>query len=360
MINILGIGILFSRGIGVAALDHALRTGWRAPSGIDVPRASGIKRHAYQVNLDAVPDRTLLKKIRRADKLSKMSVLAAADALKDSGIGNAGQNRTGIILSTAFGAHVTTFDFLDGILDYGEANVSPTVFSNSVHNAAASYISSSLDIKGPTLSVTQFRFSFQAALQLAQTWLDQDRCDYVLVGAADQYGDVLGYVAGQKLMSAPDGKIKPFIFSPACHVPGEGAVFFMLGKESSGTKYCLVDAVHTSEDPRDGSHVDINIIDADGMLPDESAYRSVLASDIPAAAYSPLFGSMMITSAFSVAAGAITIKNQFLYATPVRDNVSGLNLLTESGESKIGSIRCTGFNCYTDKSVIYLDRVPLL
>ena len=36
--------------------------------------------------MDAVPDRTLLKKIRRADKLSKMAVIAAADALADSGI----------------------------------------------------------------------------------------------------------------------------------------------------------------------------------------------------------------------------------------------------------------------------------
>ena len=164
--NILGIGSIFSRGLGVTSLEEALRSGWRAPVQVEAAHADSGTRSAYVVDLDAVSDRTLLKKIRRADKLSKMCVLAAADALADSGIADLGNKRVGIILATAFGAHVTTFDFLDGILDYGDANVSPTSFSNSVHNAAASYVSSSLNIQGPTLTVTQFRFSFQSALQL--------------------------------------------------------------------------------------------------------------------------------------------------------------------------------------------------
>jgi 3-oxoacyl-[acyl-carrier-protein] synthase II len=225
-----------------------------------------------------------------------------------------------------------------------------------VHNAAAAYISSSLNIQGPTLSVTQFHFSFQSALQLAGTWLDQGRCDYVLVGAVDQYGDVLGYVSDQKLHAASDGKIKPFTFKPTCHVPGEGAAFFLLSNESRGNMYCGVNAVHTSFDPDNNKRVDINIIDADGMLPDESAYLTSLGQEIPAAAYSPIFGSMMITSAFNVAAGALMLRNQVCYATPVQDNPHGIRLLTESGSSVIGSIRCTGYNCYGDKSVIYLIR----
>jgi 3-oxoacyl-[acyl-carrier-protein] synthase II len=354
--NILGIGIIFSRGLGVASFQNALLAGWQKPDQIDITRSAGLIRHVYQVNLDAVPDKTLLKKNRRSDKFSKMSVLAAADALADSGIGDMAEKQIGIILSTAFGAHVTTFDFLDGILDYGEANVSPTTFSNSVHNAAAAYISSSLNIQGPTLSVTQFQFSFQSALQLAGAWLDQGRCDYVLAGAVDQYGDVLGYVSDQKLHAAPDGRIKPFTFNPTCHVPGEGAVFFLLSNESSENIYCSVNAVHTGVSPDSSERADIDIIDADGMLRDESAFLTSLGQDIPVAAYSPIFGSMMITSAFNIAAGALMLRNQVCYATPVQDNPHGIRLLTESGSSVIGSIRCTGYNCYADKSVIYLIR----
>ena len=355
--NILGTGIIFSQGMGVSTLDRSLRNGWVKPSESDDPLTEGGKRNVYRVDLDAVPDRSLLKKIRRADKLSKMSVLAAADALADSGIADINLKKIGIILATAFGAQVTTFDFLDGILDYGDAGVSPTTFSNSVHNAAASYVSSSLNIQGPTLTVTQFRFSFQSALQLAQTWLEQGRCDYLLVGAVDQYGDVLGYISEQKLGTANDGRIKPFVFNPTCQVPGEGAMFFLLGRDRADNAYCSINAVYTGGDPDCGKPVDINLIDADGMLQDESAYLSALTPDIPTTAYSPIFGTMMIGGAFNLAAAALMLKQQTQYATPVLDNPHGLLLLNETRPVHIGSIRSIGCNCSAEKSVVYLAKL---
>jgi 3-oxoacyl-[acyl-carrier-protein] synthase II len=354
--NILGTGIVFSQGVGVSVLERALLNGWQKPSEIAVPRSEGLTRPVYQVDLNAVPDRTLLKKLRRADKLSKMAVLAAADALADSGIADITRKKIGIILATAFGAQVTTFEFLDGILDYGDAAVSPTTFSNSVHNAAASYVSSSLNIQGPTLTVTQFRFSFPSALQLASTWLQQGRCDYLLVGAVDQYGDVLGYVSEQKLSTAADGRIKPFVFNPTCQVPGEGAVFFLLGNDQPENAYCKVNAVYTGDDSEGGALVDMNIIDADGMLPDESAYLSSL-SDIPTTAYSPIFGSMMIGGAFNLAAAALMLKQQMQYAAPVQDNPHGLLLVDETGPAHIGTIRSIGCNCFGEKNAVYLSKI---
>lgn len=354
--NILGIGMIFSQGLGIACFEKALQDGWRKPEEIEVALGAGQKYPVYQVDLETLQDKTLLKKIRRSDKLGKMSVLAAADALADSGIDGLRDKRLGVIIATSFGAHVTTFSFLDDILDYGDAAVSPTTFSNSVHNAAASYVSSSLGIQGPTLTVTQFHFSFQTAMQLAKTWLDQGRCDYLLVGAVDQYGDVLRYVADRKLAIAKDGKIKPFTFTPTWYVPGEGAVFFLVGRDDGEKFYCRVNAVHTYDDPLHDKPVDINIIDAGGMLPDESAYRSSLSPDVPAAAYSPLFGSMMIGSAFNAAAGALMIKRQMRCASPVQDNPHGIRILAETGKARIEAIRCTGIDCAQAKSAIYLSK----
>jgi 3-oxoacyl-[acyl-carrier-protein] synthase II len=355
--KIAGIGMIFAQGLGIDSLEKALQDGWRKPGEVAVHPVIGGTLPAYLVDLTAAPVKARLKKVRRSDTLSKMSVVAASDALVNSGIENISQKKLGIIISTAFGPHVTTFDFLDDILDHGDAAVSPTTFSNSVHNAAASYVATSLDIKGPTLTISQFQFSFQAALQLAQAWLDQGRCDHVLVGAVDQYGKVLGYVSDHKLTTAKDGRIKPFTFNPTCQVPGEGAAFFLLSNGSEGSVYCAVNAVHIGGDPARGESVDINIIDADGMLPDESAYRSSLSADIPTAAYSPLFGSMMIGSAFNAAAGALMLKQQKRYAAPVLDNPYGIRLITESGRSHVESIRCIGINCYADRSAIYLSRV---
>ncbi len=352
--NIAGMGILFSRGSGTDTFDQALRSGWQPPASVDTPRVPGGKRSVYVVDLNSVPDKTLLKKIRRADKLSKMAVAAASDALQSNGGSVSGQ-KLGIIVATAFGAHATTFGFLDDILDYGDSAVSPTTFSNSVHNAAASYIASSLAIKGPTLTVTQFRFSFPAALQLAKAWLDQGRCDQVLVGAVDQYGDVLGYASDQKLTPAPDGRIKPFSFKPTCHVPGEGAVFFLVGGKGEST-FGKVDAIQVGDRSRPSDNADVDIIAADGMLADESAYRTLLSSDVPAAGYAPIYGSVMTGSAFAMAAGALMLKNQVLYASPVQENPLGLRLVERTEATPITSVRCLDCDCYGESSTIVLSR----
>ncbi len=179
----------------------------------------------------------------------------------------------------------------------------------------------------------------------------------MLAGAVDQYGDVLGYVSDHKLTTAQDGKIRPFTFKPTCQVPGEGAAFFLLSNRNEGNAYCTVNAIHTNDDPDQGRSVDINIIDADGMMPDESAYLPSLSEDIPTAAYSPLFGSMMIGGAFNLAAGALMLKQQRRYATPVQDNPHHIRLLTETGNGALATIRCTGYNCYAERSVIYLAKI---
>ena len=355
-VNILGIGIIFSRGLGIDCYENALNEGWQMPALVESLCSKGKKSLAYRVDLESVPDRTLLKKMRRSDKFSKMAVLAASDALKGRETEKIDRKGIGIILATAFGAHVTTFDFLDNILDYGEAGVSPTTFSNSVHNAAASYIASSLDIKGPTLTITRFDFPFQYAMQLAQIWLNEGRCEYVLAGVVEQYGDVMGYIYDKKVAPAHDGMIRPFNFNPANQVPGEGAVFFFLSKKGSENLFCKIEDVSINEESKYTSLADLNIIDADGMLNNEADYRTAIFHNVPVAAYSPLFGSMMIGSAFTCAAGALMLKNQMRYASPVTDNPYGINILKITGRSDIERICCTKYNCYREKAVVCLKK----
>jgi len=357
MMNILGIGTIFSQGCGIDALESALESGPLKPAEVDALYGAGGKRKAFTVDFDSVPDKSMLKKIRRADKLSKMSVVAAAAAVSDSGIPDLSDKKVGIILSTAFGAHVTTFEFLDGIIDYGEANVSPTSFSNSVHNAAASYISASLDIKGPTLTVTRFRFSFQSALELGKSWLEQGKCDYLLLGAVDQYGDVLGYVSDKKLNPALEGEIKPFSLGQGGHIPGECSVFFLLGRERSDSSYCSIDGVYTFDDPHAVEKVDLNVLSADGMLTDESLYLQQLSPEIPVVAYSPLFGSIMTGGAMNIASAALIIKKQRVYASPGKSSLQELKIVEVSEPSDISAIRCIDVNCRGETAKVYLGRL---
>lgn len=339
--NILGIGTLCSCGYGVDSLEKAM--------------SHGLLHHcdSFCVDLDGIADRTLLKKLRRADRFSKMSVLAAAAALQDGRIEDLAEKRVGILLSTAFGAHVTTFDFLDGIIDYGEANVSPTAFSNSVHNAAASYIASSLGIKGPTLTVSRFSFPFQSALQLASAWLQQGRCDYLLLGSVDQHGDVLDYLAKQRLPLSRDGVIKPFIFSPSETIPGEGALFLLLGKGEGG--YCAIDSVTTDFTPSAGIHADLTILDSGGFIKEESRLLQALQPGEPVTAYTPLYGGLMSGAAFSVAAAAIILRSQQLYAAPEQTNPHNLNIVAQTTGSPVETVRTLSCGCNGDVAAVTLS-----
>ncbi len=356
--NISGIGIIFTHGRGINKYDEALRQGWRKPSLIELPSVPNKQFPLYPVEEKTITDKGISGKTRRADKFSKMAVLAAMDALQDSDLKiDKKKFSLGIIVASAFGPHVTTFRFLDDILDYGEANVSPTLFSHSVHNAAASYIASVLDSQGPTITCTQFSLSFQQALILSKAWLHEGRCEYVLVGSVDECGTVMEYICSQKLKMAHDGKIKPFTFSARpWAVPGEGSVFFLVSRDKALKKYCQIEEITLGCQAIKEEDIDITILDADGIAGDESQYRNSLPTNAYIAGYAPIFGSMMTGSSFQCAAGALMIKNQIRYACPVQDNPYNVNICKVTKQAKMKKIQCIRYNCLNEKAVIMLQQ----
>lgn len=344
--NIAGIGIVFSRGRGVPALEQALLLGWVPPSVVGLRGETAPSLPVYTVSAELLADKTVLSKARRADRFARMAVLAASDALQDSGLaGSLERRRLGVIVATALGPHVTTFGFLDGILDYGDGAVSPTAFSHSVHNAAASYVATTLDIRGPTLTMTHFHFAFHHAVQLAGAWLREKRCEAVLVGTVDELGGVMEFACGRMAKPAADGRIKPFAFSAAPEiVPGEGSAFFLLTPEPAGAAYAGLEASCglTAAPEAEGG---LQLPDTFGMSRDERCYRGAMSNDIPVGGYAPLFGSIMTGSAFHAATAALMLKRQKLYACPVADNPHGLKICTGTAAARLNNVVCTRMDC---------------
>lgn len=328
-----GIGIVFNRGRGIAVLQQALSEGWRPPDRGESPRA-------YRVSDETIRDQSIAKELRRADRFSRMAVVAATDAAGDSGIDlSEYQATTGIIVATGFGPHATTFKFLDDMLTYRESEVSPTAFSHSVHNAAASYISLVLQIHGPTLTLTHFNFAFYEALLTAQAWLAEKKVSQVLVGAVDECGRVLEHVMTGKLRISGEGRIQPFAFSSSAEaVPGEGAVFFLLSAEQAAAGYTRI--VDFSSNGMETSS-EWNVLAADGFIGDETGYRRFAARSTMG--FAPLFGTMPGQLAFSLAAGAVIAKTRLV---PHRDFAHG-----EYGEYESGcrrTVDCIALGCRED------------
>jgi len=300
--NIQGIGIVSALGRGVETLQRALETGPVAPSMIDVPFQDE-PFPVYAVEKETLKD-PILRGARRADRFSKMAVLAACDAVSDAGV-ELDPQRTGIVLGTAFGPHPTVFSFLDDILEFGDAGVSPTLFSHSVHNAAVSYISIALGLRGPATTITTFSNPFRQSLLLAQNWLDQGLCDSVLVGGAEEHGTVMDYIVSQKLPIAEKQMVPFFAEGGPAVILGEGAVFFLLSRDSG--------LIAVTLDEESDRAPDVWIVDFE---------CSKLPKSVPVGCWSHLIGSSPLSSAVSCAAAALMLQNKTVYPETSLTNLS--------------------------------------
>jgi len=349
--RISGIGVISSRGRGMAAVERALEQGWKAPEMDPLP--------IYRVEPEALKDKALFRKIRRADRFTKMAVFAASDAVKDAGLDSTACADMGIILATAFGPHATTFQFLDDIIDYGEKEVSPTKFSHSVHNAAAFYVASVVGCRGPALTVTNFAFSFHHALVLAQAWLDSGRFQHVLVGAVDESQKVMEYIFSRKLSMAQDGKIRPFDCALEPHsVPGEGSTFFVVSKDAGSNDYARFSEISWSSKTEDFSARDVVLWEADGMAGSEKLYGELQASHNRVGSFAPIFGGSLTLSAFHAAAGALMLRGQKSFPVPVESNPLDLALCHLDDTRLLEEVACARVNCGREIGWIKLQGVP--
>jgi len=133
-----------------------------------------------------IPDETLTcgKPPRRANRYSKLALLAMR------ALGEVESATLGLIVGTSLGPHESTSQVHNDMMDFGDAGVSPTAFSHSVHNVAAAYIAQALNIHGPCLTVTDFEDVATRCRQLAECWLAEGVCDTVLVVVIDEAGFV--------------------------------------------------------------------------------------------------------------------------------------------------------------------------
>jgi hypothetical protein len=284
--SILGIG-------AVTPLGRDLQTIFRRLE--EVP-AAPVKRISDEI----LADPEFSKHLRRADRFARMAAIAAVDAWSAAREGGewkvesraeeeVSMDRVGLIVSSGLGPHGRGFKFLDGVLDCGDLEGLPTDFSHSVHAAAASYITGLLDLRGPSLSITDFEIGFENAVLLAQCWLERGVCDRVIVGAVEELGEVLIACARQML----GGKLGVGAGKAAL---GEGAVFLVLGPAEAGGKIKI-----SVEEPVAGC--DLVMVD-DPAIPDQGPPPGAKRGQ----SFLPAFGHSASSSAFELLGGLLSMR----------------------------------------------------
>ncbi len=238
-----GIGVVCALGRGVATVQEALaqkplETGFAGPSG---------ERAAYPADFRArrdLPD-GLGRRLGRQPALALAAILEAVEGAADL-------EDAALVLGTAHGAIDETVDFVVAAHRHGERYASPTLFASSLHNAMAGAASRALDVRGPTVVLSNGDVSFESALVTALAMLRAGHVRRAIVGAADSYHAVYGEaVARLGLRTDSTEPTDPAMERTTCgHHAGEGAGALLLEVGDSGDPGVRVVDASLSAAPR--------------------------------------------------------------------------------------------------------------
>jgi hypothetical protein len=120
-----------------------------------------------------------------------MAVISAFAALSGTFAEKSLPEEIGVFVGTAFGPLETNFALLGSLIDDGEGQISPTLFSHSVYNAAAGYVARLLEIRGPAMTFTNYRWPFLIALEEARMAVACGRISRAVVIGVETYSELL-------------------------------------------------------------------------------------------------------------------------------------------------------------------------
>jgi 3-oxoacyl-[acyl-carrier-protein] synthase II len=316
-VAILGIGIVSASGSGVDAFRRGLQCKEKPLILRQTVRLQGgdtVEMPYYEAVIAGLEEFVPPQALRRLPRFSRMALLAANLAVKDSGVKIEESDRTGIIIGSGYGPLQASFSFLDSIIDGSDACPSPTTFANSVHNSLASIISILMKIHGPSLTLNSFDATPSVLFHSADLWLQKNDLDYVLLGAGEECCPVRTYSTAR--LSGTEGSIQPFRLNVCTYVPGDGFVFYLIGRAERADKIHLTFRSGKGES-RDASDSQILFLAANGDRNVGKNYEYLLSDSKQLRSFSPLYGSMVTGVHFELAAAAICLRDSKLYPNPV-------------------------------------------
>ncbi|MBP2000451.1 3-oxoacyl-[acyl-carrier-protein] synthase II [Paenibacillus shirakamiensis] len=190
---ITGLGIVQPLGIGKESFFSAIVNGKSAIQ--DIP----FQNEVYHSRVGALLDNEQYLKyinpsvVRRLDMLSKYSMASAKMTLDDAKLKVNRDNceRIAIIFGTSSGPIETVEAVNRSIVLQGADKVNPSLFPNTVMNAAAGHICLAFQIKGPSTTICSGGVSGSQAIIYAHQMIKDGIVDAALVIASDEYNETL-------------------------------------------------------------------------------------------------------------------------------------------------------------------------
>ncbi len=206
------------------------------------------------------------KKISLLDRFSQFAVVAALQAVKDSGFDITAENseRVGVITGTGVGGQNTLEEsYMKLLNETSSPRVHPFTIPRLMANAGSSQISMATGITGPGFTVASACASAIHAMGVTVHMLRSGLIDAAITGGSEScltFGTLKGWEALRVM--APD-VCRPFSANRAGMVLGEGAAMFMLetyeNAKARGAKiHAELAGFGMSSDARDITTPDVN------------------------------------------------------------------------------------------------------
>ena len=177
------------------------------------------------------------KEARRMDRYEQFSLIAAREALDNSGLEITDQNagRIGVIVSSAIGGFTTLQEAAYIVRDQGPRKMNPFLIPMVMPNGGAGMIGIESGARGPTFSIASACASGSDAIGTAWNLLRAGAVDAVITGSSDATINQIAVSAFDRIQAMSrrtDNTPNPFDRDRDGLVMGEGAAVLVLETES--------------------------------------------------------------------------------------------------------------------------------
>lgn len=226
---ITGVGVVSPAGVGRQAMARAVFAGEGLIADLEAPWAAAPYQLAAAVKDLGARERIPAQRLRRMGRLARMAVVAALEAMDQSG---AGAEDTGVVVGTGLGALEETVSLLEQLLQVGPVGANPALFPASVMNIAAAHISMELGLHGYNTTVNHKEISAEMAMLVAANAITRGHVRRILVTGVDELGPAAHHGYRRLRVLAP-GRARPYRLGRDGMVLGEGATVLALEEVES-------------------------------------------------------------------------------------------------------------------------------
>ncbi|GAA3111093.1 beta-ketoacyl synthase N-terminal-like domain-containing protein [Streptosporangium carneum] len=199
-LTITACGVVSPAGLGLGALEEALRSGVDDYTAPDNPFEGAVDGYPPRP-LWAVPDLRVAehlgrKGLRHIDRFTMLGLIACKLALDESGTALTDEDRadTGVVMATNTGSLVSMLEVgRDTLLQEKPYLVNPARFPNVVTNACTGQIAIRNSLTGVNVVVSGGQAAGLAAVRFARTAIGDERSRRLLVGGVEELSQVAAW-----------------------------------------------------------------------------------------------------------------------------------------------------------------------